>query len=145
MNRESAYAALFARIQGIGGWQSSSRDFFSFEESVRPQPAFCFLVHTQIPENTPNLPACWRLPVEIYVYHTFNNPSLFRSTVLNGYIQAIEDALRLQSGERQMGRDAQTTLGGACQRAWISGPVQLYTGIPEAQAVAIVPVDVTII
>jgi hypothetical protein len=139
VSRETIHAALFDRIrEKVPGFLHYSRVYQDFD-SVPQQPALLVVADKQIPEQQPNVPTKWRLRAFVILYARNTDPTKPAETVLNEAIDQVVGALQPQPGENGEGH---TTLGGLCQRAWVSGPIDLYQGIPGEQSVAIVPVEI---
>lgn len=137
--REAAYAALFARVSTVRGFQTVSRQLKAWADVPQPdQPALFVAQGKQIAEAiADNMPTRWKLTAELYVYVLNNDPGLVLScTTLNDLVDAIEAVLRPTPGfERQ-------TLGGVVEHCRISGDIETDEGVLGAQAVAIIPIEI---
>ncbi|MBY4799898.1 hypothetical protein K6W78_07765 [Burkholderia cepacia] len=139
MNREPIYLALFAKLQAIPGFVTTSRRLRHWND-VKPveQPA---LFQVQVRENQrprKGIPALVSFRCELYLYVNTGNAlaDVTPATELNQFMDAIEAALA---------PDALTntqTLGGTVSHCWIEGDVLTDEGALGPQAIAIIPVHI---
>jgi hypothetical protein len=139
ISREAAYAALFARLSAVRGFNTISRQLKHWSDVAQPdQPALFQAQGRQVTQATAdNMPTRWRLLAELYVYVRNDDPALgFSCTALNNLVDAIEGALQPPPGfERQ-------TLGGVVEHCRIAGDIETDEGVLGAQAVAIIPIEI---
>jgi len=136
--REAAYAALFAQVSAVRGFNTVSRQLKAWADVAQPdQPALFMAQGKQVAESTAdNMPTRWKLMADLYVYVRNDDPALALScTTLNDLVDAIEAVLRPTPGyERQ-------TLGGVVEHCRIAGDIETDEGVLGAQAVAIIPIE----
>lgn len=146
VDREAIAKALFDRLRNAGGVVQAERRFRSWDEVPREEQPWIGLVQrTHTPEQRRGLPPKWTLDFTLYLYCRNDEPGGSSAPLQNQLLQAIEEALELQPGE-DPGLDPAniygTTLGGLCSHAWISGTIETDEGALDAQAVAVVPIQV---
>lgn len=140
MNRESVYAALFARASGAGEFRTISRRLRHWGD-VAPidQPALFQAQRRETPEQQRGLPAKWRLVADLYIYaNSGADPGITPTTELNVLLDAVENAF---APDPVTGVQ---TLGGLASHCWISGPIETDEGTLGEQAVAIVPIEILV-
>ena len=136
--RETAYAALFAKLSTVAGFNTISRQLKHWSEVAPPdQPALFQVQGKQIAETTAdNIPTRWKLMAELYVYVQNTDPaSGFSCTTLNNLVDAIDGVLAATPGYRQ-------TLGGVVEHCRIAGEIETDEGVLGAQAVAIIQIEI---
>jgi hypothetical protein len=149
VNREAIFEALATRLAAVPSITLVSRRLRSYEDfPAADQPAIFLCKEDEIPVNQRGLPPAWRLQVSLYLLCRTPRDEPSPSSQLNRILTEIETALERQPTEWATGQQPnqegshQTTLGGLCQRAWISGPVTLDEGLIDEQAVARIPVEI---
>lgn len=148
VNRDSIYAALFARLQAQTAFKQYERRALDFTQ-VSAQPALLVLEGDQdVAHASPSLPAIVKLEAFLVIYAKTTEQKT-PGKVLNDLITSIEAALERQPGEAGgtfagSGDQQYTTLGGLVRRAWINGRVQLNPGTEGEQGIAIIPVEMLV-
>jgi hypothetical protein len=141
MDRTTAYAALYARLKDkVTGITTFTRRAFTSEQ-MPALPALEMYPTEQVAEQEPGRPTKWRLNAEIVLYvNSATDPDLDASPddELLTLITQVDDALKPQPGEPST---PFTTLGGACNRCWISGSVVFVQGASSDPAMAVIPVE----
>lgn len=140
MDRKTAYTALFARLQGkVPTVKSFTRRAFSYDQ-MPVQPALEVYPTQQVALQDQGHPTTWHLQAEVVIYTRVpSDPTVSPDDELLDIISQVETALAVQPGEAGGGQF--TTLGGACRRCWISGPVMFVAGTATDQAIAVIPVE----
>jgi len=131
LDREAIYAALFTRLQTIAGIQKFYRvDLPPDQIPDSLQPALILKADTEEPQQRPGTGPVWTLRPTVGILARTKSTDESPDTVLAGFVKLAEEALQRPQTEPQ--RDAshehETTLGGVCRRAWLSGPVQYIQG-----------------
>jgi len=137
MSRDAALAALFIKLQAIPGLVTVSRRLRMWSD-VDPseQPALFLAGGNHTPTQDPSgIPAYWRQTATLYLYVHTSDPATAPATVLNGLLDAIENAILPVYEEKQ-------TLGGTCEHCWISGQIETDEGVLGDQSVAIIPLEI---
>ena len=93
-------------------------------------------------EQSRGLPTKWICDVDAYVYCHAPDELPAPTTILNPLLDTIEAALAPFAGG-DIAANAQT-LGGLAYRAWIDGKIETDEGTLGGQAVAIVPIRITV-
>jgi hypothetical protein len=143
MNREPIYAALFALLQGASGFTTASRRLRHWSDvAAIEQPAFFMAQKSETAEQRRGLPTKWVCDVDIYVYCHAPDELTSPATVLNSLLDAIEAAVAPLAAS---GLASNTqTLGGLAYQAWINAKIETDEGTLGGQAVAIVPIRITV-
>jgi len=144
MNRETIYAAAFAKFSGASGFVTKSRLLHHWSE-VQPeeQPAFYQVQISEENQQLKGIPPRWVLRMKLFVYvhpatQTLSD-EVTPSQSLNPLLDALEAALTAD--------DPQTnacTLGGLVSRIWIDGTIETSEGVLGDQEVAIIPVSIVV-
>ena len=137
-NRETAYAAFFARVSGIVLLKTCTRRLKHWQDvAAEDQPAL-YMEHTgETASIVRGQPARIVLEVNLWIYaRTEGNPV---GPVINPLLDAIE-AVLLPTNEG----DHTLTLGGLVHHCWIEGSTQIFEGDLGDEAVAIIPVKLLV-
>lgn len=139
MNRETIYAALFAKVTGAAGFITTSRRLQHWADVPTPNmPALFQAQKDQKVERNGRLPAKHHLPAELYVYvHAGDDPNVAPAPTMNALIDAIENALAPDDPDKLV-----CTLGGLVTHCWISGDIKTDEGTLGPLSVAIIPIDI---
>lgn len=154
LNRETIYAALFARFQAKLGPAGSnviktfSRKYKHPEDiAFVDQPALIQVAEGEHPEQAEGKPAVWTLGATLAIYlhdNVSNTADTSPETPLLNLIDAVEAALERAPGENgplNPNERQSTTLNGLVRHVWISGTVEVYPGIDSEQSIALVPLE----
>jgi hypothetical protein len=145
--REQIYAALFAKLQGLGPVSQGgsgavatvSRRLLHWRD-VRPeqQPAIYMVQRREKPNEARGRTAYWDMLVDLYVYaHAGVDPTASPAPAVNAILDAIEAQL---APEPATGAQ---TLGGLVSHCWIDpAGIETDEGALGEQAVAIVPIGI---
>ena len=129
---EPIYAALFALVSGADILRTSSR---------RMRPALFMAQGDETPLEVRGVPSSWTLNVELFIYtHTGNSQRSIPSQQINAVLAKIRAALVPD----QCKQVNDLGLPGVVSHCAISGSVEIFDGTLGAQAVAIVPVRITL-
>ena len=139
MNREPIYAALFGLVSGVPGIVTASRRLKHWNDvPAVDQPALFQIQKGETGEQAQGLPMKWTLAAEIYLYvNSGDDPAGIPATELNNLLDLIELALAPNFRGVQ-------TLGGLVSHCWISGRIETDEGSLGSQAVAIIPISITV-
>lgn len=138
LNREVAYAALFARLSGLREFKTITRRLKHWQDvSAEEQPAL-YMEHTG--ENAyivRGQPTRIVLEVDLWIYvQTEWEPA---GPALNPLLDSIQTVLEPSNvGDRVM------TLNSVVHHVWIEGQTQIFEGDLGTTAVAIVPVKMLV-
>jgi hypothetical protein len=154
MRRETAYAALFARLEelsvGSGGpFVTVSRRYKTWEDTVpAEQPALYLTLGDQEVIQQRGLPPVWRLWASAWVYCRSEDPELAPAVQLNDLIDAVNDLLvqrddedPAEAGPFTAAGAFATTLGGAVSYARVGMPVVTDEGFEGDQGVARIHIE----
>lgn len=139
MSRETAYAALFARLQGLkaaGIVKTCDRRVRFLEEMATSElPALFMAVSHQQTAQQAGLPPKRSLSAKLYLYAA--NPDRHRpaGVILNALLDAVEAALSPPAGAEFL------TLDGLVRHAWIDGPIEVFEGPQGERAAAVLTVS----
>jgi hypothetical protein len=134
-SRETAYAALFARLKSaLPGMAYYGRRYYDWE-NVPGQPALIVVASQQVArQQGQGYPTVWELGAEVLLYAKDSDTSTASVDIaLNAWVDQVEAALAAQPTETQ-GIGLHTTLGGVVAQAQLDR-ANLHQGIPEDQAV----------
>jgi hypothetical protein len=139
-DREAAAVALFAVLSALPAVRSSSRILQHWNDvAAENQPA---LFQTQVGHEqtrTAGFPSLVTMSFEIFLYvSTTEGSGDAPATQLNQLLDAIDTALAPSIGQ------AKNTLGGTCESVVISGRINTDEGTLGTQAVAVVPITITL-
>lgn len=135
--REAIYAALFALLQGAGGFQTVGRRVQPWSAlSSAQQPALFLVAKGEDHARLAGMPSRRTLQADLVVYAMAPDDNTAGSQVLNPLLDAIQAALQPPP------YSADQTLGGLVQHAWIEGHIQTDEGALGSQAVAVIPVHI---
>lgn len=131
MNREAIYAAAFARISTIAGFNTTSRRLKHWADvPAIDQPSAFFVQNSELAANATRMPSRWTLSAEILLYaNAGGDKNLIPQQTLNPLIDAICAAFTIHpDGSEQ-------TLDGLVERCRIEGMAHIFEGVLEDQAV----------
>lgn len=143
MTREPIYQALFALLANAAGFATASRRLRHWSDvAAVEQPALFMAQKSETAEQKRGLPTKWICDVDAYVYCHAPDELTAPATALNPLLDAIETALAPQpDGDTATNT---LTLSGLAYQAWINGKIETDEGTLGGQAVAIVPIRITI-
>lgn len=139
-NRENILNALFALLQTAGPFPTASRRVGMVQDIV-DFPAL-FLVSTGTQYERPQvrgLPSKRTLDVQVWIYSDVGKDTdTVPETAMNTLLDAVEVAMApsVVSGVQ--------TLGNQVSHAWIEGEAELFPGVLDGIAMAIVPIKILI-
>ena len=143
MSREQIDSAIYALIQGIASFQTSSRRLPTnwIETAPERQPAL-YLLHGQevLEQNVQKMGGPLFSTINYTVVLMVHAGGQINSTPmsrLNPIIDALVNVIHLTNGEKQ-------TLDGLVHRLVISGPIETDEGLLGDQAIAVVPLSVIV-
>ncbi len=141
MSREQIDSAIYALIQGIAPFQTSSRrlPINWLETAPERQPAL-YLLHGQevLEQNVQRMGGPLSSTINytvILMVHSGGQIDSVPMSRLNPIIDALVNVVHLTNGEKQ-------TLGGLVHRLVISGPIETDEGLLGDQAIAVIPLSV---
>ena len=140
--RKALFSRLQASVQGIRHWTMQPEGF----DDVKSKPALVLVTEQHSAQTEAGLPTIWTFEYTARLWTRGTGLASEESPddELDDWLDQIHGALKHQSteGYSDMGpSDAQTTLGGLVQRAWISGPVQFGT-VKGGESFIDVPIEV---
>ena len=143
MSREQIDSAIYALIQGIAPFQTSSRRLPTnwLETAPERQPAL-YLLHGQevLEQNVQKMGGPLSSTINYTVILMVHSGGQINSTPmsrLNPIIDALVNAIHPTNGTKQ-------TLGDLVHRLIISGPIETDEGLLGDQAIAVVPLSVIV-
>jgi hypothetical protein len=141
LNRESIYAALLTRLQGVQSLKSVSRRLPPEKLGAVEQPAAFLPAGKEIPQYNAPTPLRWTLHPMILVYATTDDEDLSPSAQLAPLIKDIEAALQWKAGETPPAPGGPTTLGNTCVHCIIS-EVEYVEDTAGGQGVVFMPLEI---
>lgn len=134
--RESIYSALFAKLQGVGGFTTVSRRLKHWGDVPSgDQPALYMAQRKEHAATTPGLETVFELHVDLYLYaNTQGDASLSPSTILNPLIDAVLAAINFDPITNKQ------TLGGLVEYCVVDGEIATDEGVLGDQGVVIIPI-----
>jgi len=141
LDRESIYAALLARLQGIQSLKSVSRRIPPQDIGPQEQPAAFVPAGKEVPQYMASLIMRWLLHPAIVLYASTDNESLSPSTQLAPLVKDVEAALQWQPGESPVNPGGATTLGGTCVHCIIN-EVEYVEDVSGGQGVVFMPLEI---
>ena len=137
-SRETAYTALFALLQGLAPFKTTTRRLKHWQDvAPEDQPALYMEHAGEVAQVVRGQPTRIVLEVNIWVYVLSGGDPV--GPILNPLLDAIEMALApSENGDRVL------TLHGVVHHAWIEGQTQIFEGNLGDEAVAIVPVKMLV-
>lgn len=135
IQRESIYAALFAKLAGSASYTTASRRLRHWNDvPTEQQPALFMAQRNEVAKTVRGLPTEWTLTVDVYVYARTDG-GLDPGPIINPLVDAIEAALAPTIEQVQ-------TLGGLVHWCRIEGAIETDEGTLGDQLVAIIPVSI---
>lgn len=140
ISRETVYAALFAKLQTVPNIAFYSRRMKHLSDVASSQFPAAFQVQSaEDIVHTANMPAIYAFKPEWWIYTMDQSRDGIPSTPLNGLIDAIEAALN-----PDWAGVLTQTLGLQVYRAYVAGPIEIFEGVEDGRAMAIIPISITI-
>lgn len=136
--REAIYAALYGLVSAAG-FKTTSRRYKPWTEyPPEQQPVLCQVQRRETPTQATQMPAAWKLDVDLVIYvNSTGNPDTVSSTLMNPILDAVTSLFDASvPGNKQ-------TLGGLVHIAKISGAIETDEGVLGEQAFAIIPIEIT--
>lgn len=137
MNREAIHQALFALLQTVPGFVTSSRRLKHWGEvDKNKQPALFLAAEGEEVTQGQEQPRRYTLRFSVYLYAKGDDkdiPSARLNPLLDGVLQALSGPPITHNVQ---------TLGGMVTRCWVEGTIQTDEGVLGDQAVAIVPIRI---
>jgi hypothetical protein len=138
INREAIYAALFAKLAASGGYVTTDRRLKHWADVPKENQPALFMAQTgEIGERATGQPTKWTLSVDVYVYCRAEEEAA-PGPIINPLLDSIEAALEPTVVESVQ------TLGGLVHHCRINGAIETDEGTLGAQAVAIIPITITV-
>ena len=139
MSRESAFTALFTKLQGVAGVVTVSRKLDLLENVPPPNmPALYVTLGNQTVVTKVGFPPKRTLRANVFLYVAAADASVASGALLNPLLDAIEAALAPAAPQ------VQQTLGGAVAHAWIEGTIDVYEAVKTQRAAALIPITMLI-
>lgn len=140
--RETIYAALFAKFNGLVGTTlvTASRRWKPWSDvAAEMQPA---LYQMQVRETDivqgRGIPTKYKLDVDVFIYVKQQDDTAPYSTTLNPILDALDAKLVPDDVVNN-----ECTLGGLVQRCRITGAVEIFEGVSDGrQIVAVLPIEI---
>lgn len=138
ISREPIMAALFAKLQTVQGFATSSRRLLALEDIQNADlPALYLTQRTEKVETKPpgmNPVSVFTCDVHLYIT-TGADRTVAPDTILNPLVDAIAAVLAPDNvvTNRQ-------TLGGLVQHCWIEGLIEYFEGVLGPVGVVIIPI-----
>jgi len=143
MSREQIDVALYALLQGIASFRTSSRRLPpNWVETPPDQQPALFLIHGQetLEQHVQSMGGPLSSTIEYIVVLMVNSGGQINSAPmsrLNPIMDALVSAVHLYTGYKQ-------TLGGLVHRLIISGPIETDEGQLGDQAIAVITLNVIV-
>lgn len=142
MNRETIYAALFARIQSVFTDFWATRDFISTATCTQ-WPAVVLVASDQVASDgdSDTAPTPWRLGALAMLYLQRSDPGQPFEPTIHAAIDQLEGALAARSDEDSFGQTPHTTLGNLVEWARVRGVVEIFRQPDDQRAVVHLPIE----
>ena len=138
MDRESIYAALFAKVKGAANFTLAERKLFPMANiSIDQMPAVLQLEFEETVEKKKGHPAKYTMNPKLWLYATVANSGGYASVALNGLLDAITNALAPGADEIQ-----DLGLPDLVNDCRIEGKIEIYEGDLGMTCEAIVPITI---
>lgn len=136
MSRETAFVALFTKLQTLSGSFNTIDRKLQLLESIAPPllPALFVTVGKQTVAVRAGVPPRRTLHAELFIYVSSADAKVASGIQLNTLIDAVEACLAPPAYQ------AQQTLGGAVAHAWVEGTIDVYEAVKTQRAAALIPV-----
>jgi len=154
INREALCAALFARLQASlsTNIKTYTRTYITSDKlaTLTDQPALVLNAEAEEPGNLEQgIPPTWTLHFSIVLFCRSADTTVDNETIFHPLIDLVESALEYRNGEATPQGVARhdcwnTTLGGLCRRAYISGIIEKNEGPAGDQAYVSIPVAIEV-
>ncbi len=139
MSREAAVGALETLIASAYAWTTPPSRRLRLWSEVAPEArpiAFLFEGTPESYEWSNSLSAKRTIEVKLFVYINAKDPSVIGAALINGIMEALDAALAPPPGSPF------NTLGGNCQRCFISGTPIKDPGDLDGDGLLIAPVKI---
>jgi hypothetical protein len=140
-SRESIYAALFAKLSGIGALALSGRKLRHIEDV--PPAQFPAGFQVQLSEDVLqefNKPPVYTLRIEWWLYAFQPDPAVAHSPQLNALVDAALSALNVTVA----GPNASQTLGGIVTAVWLDGRIDYVDGALDNSSFVRIPIAIKV-
>lgn len=139
-SRESVFSALFAVLQGAYAWQTCSRRLQNVQDIAKENfPAAFQLQGNQSMEYQGVTPTVGTWEASWLLYSYSDDPTVAPSTGLNTMVDAVLGALAPENGPI-----VRNTLGGLVEFAAAKGNIEIFEGVLDNRAIAVIPVRILI-
>ena len=150
MNRETIYAAMFAKFAGItftsgnnSAFNLTSRKLKHWDDVTLEQYPCLFQIQTKERNVQPRgMPQKWTLDILLYVYVNTgaqNDPSITPSSLLNPILDAIDGVLGFDDGKA-----GALSLGGLVSNVSITGDIETSEGNLGDLEIAVIPISIVV-
>jgi hypothetical protein len=137
-NRETAYVALFSKLQSISQFKTVTRRLRHWQDVPSEDQPALYMEHAgELAQVVRGQPTRIVLEVNLWIYVRSEGDPV--GPILNPLLDLVEKALQPQNDG-----DHVLTLGGVVHHVWIEGQTQIFEGDLGEEAVAIVPVKVLV-
>jgi hypothetical protein len=136
VNREAIYAALFAKVAAVPGFNTTSRRLrFHLDVAGADQPALFMSQYREDAQTVPGLNTVWILRVNLFLY-AMTRPDVATppAQILNPLVDAVIATLAPEPVSNKQ------TLGGLVQHTWVEGEIQTDEGVLGDQGIAVIPI-----
>lgn len=143
MDFEAKYAAFFDLLENAVGAQvkTASRRLKHWSDVPPKEQPCIFVTETGIDAiGRVGLPQKYVLGCSIYIYVYESSPKAIPATKLNNILKVITETIALRPSDIS----GCVTLGGLVTDCKISGKIETDEGLLDSQAVAIVPIQLTV-
>jgi hypothetical protein len=121
-------------------FKTASRRYKSFSEvPAMEQPAIFQVQRREQPAQITQVPAGWKLEVDLVIYVNSTN---YDDTVVSSLLNPVLDAIDGLFGTTGLPGANKQTLGGLVHYARISGAIETDEGVLGDQAFAIIPIEI---
>jgi hypothetical protein len=138
MNRETIFAALFAKVSAASGFVTTSRKFrAAVDVTPEEMPAMFQIQGNQDTGRKYRLPTKYILRAELWIYahSTSGDADTPPSTILNSLTDAVEATLAPSPG-----KDEQTLDISGVERCAIDGTIDVVEGVLSNVSITVIPI-----
>ena len=140
MNRESIMTALFTQLQGAAQFKEASRRVKLVQEVAHFPALFVVSVgNAYLKREIRGIPPKRIIDAQAWIYtDAGRNPEAIPESVLNALLDDIDTAMAPNPVSEVQ------TLNGQVSHAWIEGEIEIYPGVLDGVAMAIVPIKILV-
>lgn len=149
---EPLYAALFSRLKARVTAKRFLRRLLDTDQIPKEQmPTVMVIARHAVSDAPDGLPTTWRVGAMVYVVtppDVGSKDADAAEVTLTGVVDQVIAALEAdasESGPQHYPDQTETTLGGVCHKAYVSGQIEIYSGLHGEKGEALIPVEMLLV